>query len=161
MIIWIVHLSLLIKWTNLKETQLQAKQCSRLEMWDFRRYWWQRWRNSESGRKIKWRACVGGEERWWWERRRDGERVLKLPFLFPQHQLCGFYEEQMFTTWYSASSPSTHYLWCQHNQLSTRTCAHTHTESHSGRLLYWVYLPASWGLFTVHFPLSPGCMSRF
>lgn len=27
--IWIIHLSLLIKWTNLKEAQLQANQCSR------------------------------------------------------------------------------------------------------------------------------------
>lgn len=41
-----------------------------------------------------------------WEERQTGARCEcvkergreKLPSVFPQHQLCGFYEEQMFTT---------------------------------------------------------------
>lgn len=73
--------------------------------------------------------------------------------LFPQHQLCGFYEEQMFTTWYSASSPSTHYLQCQHHQLSARTHTPTHihtyiicTESESpSHIDFFVLI---WGVFT-------------
>ena len=130
------------------------------------------------------------EERWWWEvcvcvreGRREREKE-KLPSLFPQHQLCGFYEEQMFTTWYSASSPSTHYLQCQHHQLSANTHKHalrhthkhkqTHTHTHT-HIVSWerqsyiaatfsyecvgVYSPAYWGHFTVCFPLCSGCVS--
>lgn len=36
---------------------------------------------------------------------------------------------------------------------------HTHTHVHTQT--HWAYLPASWGLFTVNFPLSPGCVSCF
>lgn len=110
---------------------------------------------------------MGGEARWWWERRRE-----KLPCLFPPHQLCGFYEEQMFTTWFSASSPSTHYLQCQHHQLSANTQTHTSAHTH---IVSWeresyiavtfsckcmgAYSPADWGVFTVRFPLRSGCIS--
>lgn len=41
-----------------------------------------------------WVERKGGDE----SREGEKERELKLPFLFPQHQLCGFYEKQMFTT---------------------------------------------------------------
>lgn len=88
-----------------------------------------------------WEERQGGDERWEKEieREREGGRGgrEKLPSLFPQHQLCGFYEEQMFTTWYSASSPSAHYLHYQHHQLSahTNTHSHSHTRTHTYCLL--------------------------
>lgn len=49
---------------------------------------------------------VGGEkisEGHEWEERQGGDEMCvrereQLSSLFPQHQLCGFYEEQMFTT---------------------------------------------------------------
>lgn len=44
-----------------------------------------------------WEERQGGDERCVCKRERESERE-KLPSLFPQHQLCGFYEEQMFTT---------------------------------------------------------------
>lgn len=91
------------------------------------------------------------------------ERDLKLPFLFPQHQLCGFYEKQMFTTWYSASSlfHSLSLVPAQPTHTHTHTRVHTQTRRERLTVLHRVCLPASCGLFTVHFPLSPSCVSRF
>lgn len=48
---------------------------------------------------------------------------------------------------------------CLHTH--THTCVHTQTRCERLAVLHWVYLHASWGLFTVHFPLGPDCVSRF
>lgn len=66
---WIVHLSWLIKLVSSQRSTSKSKSMQqRWELWDLDRHCWWWWKNRESGRKIKWRACVGGEERWWWEK---------------------------------------------------------------------------------------------
>lgn len=53
-----------------------------------------------------------------WEKEKSREQLF---FLFPLHQLCGLYKEQMFTSWYCASTPSSCYLESQHCQLPEHT----------------------------------------
>lgn len=105
--------------------------------------------------------------------RESGRERELLSSLFPQHQLCGFYEEQMFTTWYSASSPL-----LTISNASTTNCLHTHKHKNKCTHIQHCLLGNSViysndflvfggvfaysiqrGLFIVRFPLCSGCIS--